>query len=137
MCSHNWHRSWIHFDNALSDSVIPALVFPSARFWSSTFMLNAKSAGPVTSWMSFAVVIWIVKPHTTASYARARVDQLSRSQSRTIRILEGTPTKMSHYRIIYFFSLLIIKITVFSEKKPQNSKIFERKIHVFFVVIVI
>lgn len=110
MCSHNRHRSWIYFDDALADSFIHAMVFPGARLWSAASVLNEESPGALTSWMSFIVVLRIIKSDTTTPLTRTRVNKLSRCQSRTVRILERTPTKMSHYRIIYSnFSLLTIR----------------------------
>lgn len=127
MCSHNRHRSWIHFNDAVSHSPVHALVFPGAWFRSSAFVLNEKPTGALTSRVSFVVVLRIIKPDSTTPPTRARVNKLSWCQSRIIRILKRTPSKMSHYRIIYFyFFLLTIRFKYF-------QKIRKQKIHVILL----
>lgn len=128
VCSHNRHRSWIHFDDALADSFIHALVFPGAWLRSTASVLNEEPAGAVTSWMSSIVVLRIIKSDTTTPLTRARVNKLSRCQSRTIRILKRTPTQMSHYRIMYsnFFSSNVKIQKIFSEKDQTFSEIYRK-----------
>lgn len=107
MRSHHRHRCWLHLHHVVTDCSFHAMVHSDTRFWLTTSVFYAKSASPVSRWMSPTYLEWTLKLNPTPPLTRIRINELSRIFTRALRIPTRTFAKMfDHWIILLFLSVM-------------------------------